>query len=225
MPNLTLGDAVRIAGHVDAIRADAVAAVNVYGPEIQSELDTWASELSEHERAAHALTFALMSARCPFDKNAAVTPPLVDAIHAHADREELERIIRAHGLGLARQKSRYLSLAADHIRTATADTMSPDALQHVRGAGPKIRAMAAHLFNEHARCFTLDTHMLRGLCRLSGIDGDTFTVTDAAYSAIEAACLEACSGIGDAPFVAQWALWCEWTGRGFISHSALFGLE
>jgi endonuclease III len=189
---------------------------------IWSELETIRG-IPEHDRAYHALTFAIVSPRCRFAKNVAATPDLVRALQFGAPRGVLENILRQHGIGLAVQKSERL-----HAARPTLERFTPDRamLLELRGVGPKVAAMALALYDDTLPVFTLDTHMLAGITR-----EDVNIVSPARYRALESVALAACNDSRRlvapyaTPFAIQWALWCDYSGMGFQSHLPIFGRD
>jgi hypothetical protein len=189
---------------------------------IWDELET-IKQIPEKERAYHAMVFAMISPRCHFDKNAAVTPDIVRALQFGAPVGSIERILRHYGIGLAYQKSHRL-FDAKHAM----ERFNPDRamLLNLRGVGPKVSAMALALYDDALPVVTLDTHML------SGITGqDVNTISPARYRHLEKFTLEC---MNDArrnvapyatPFAIQWSLWCDYSGKGFVSHLPIFGLS
>lgn len=179
--------------------------------------------LPARERAYHALTFAIVSPRLHFERNAVVTPPLVRALKASASAGELEAILRHYGVGMAHQKAWRLH-GARHML----EDFQPDRalLLALRGVGPKVSSMALALYDDTLPVFTIDTHMLAGLTR-----SDVSSCSAARYMRLERFMLDTMKhprrtvAPFATPFATQWALWCDYSGKGFTSHLPIFGLE
>lgn len=189
---------------------------------IWQELTTIQS-LPDADRAYHALTFAIVSPRLQFDKNAAATPMLVRAMRHHASVGEIESILRHYGVGLAAQKAERLYGARAMLENFTPDRAL---LLALRGVGPKVSSMAIALYDDTLPVFTIDTHMLTGITRQ-----DVTSCSVARYMRLERFMLDAMHDPRRTvapfatPFAVQWALWCDYSGKGFTSHLPIFGLE
>lgn len=198
------------------IRHDITQALNRWLWFIAPELETIRG-IPDYDRAYHALTFAIVSPRCQFDKNVAANVDLVRALRFGAPRGVLENILREHGIGLAAQKSERLDMARPILQRFTPDRAL---LLALRGVGPKVSAMTLALYDDTLPVFTLDTHMLRGITRQ-----DVQAISPARYGPLERLMLSLCEERNESPFATQWALWCDYSDKGFVSHLPIFGLS
>lgn len=196
-------------------------AIAQFGADIVAELAT-ISSIDAAERARSSVVFSIMSPRCPFAKNVAVTPVLIRAILRNASQKELEAIIRSHGIGLASQKSLRLFAASQFVREID-ENVTREQLLAVVGISYKVSAMTLALLDQNAQVFTLDTHMVKGFCRIAGVE-EMRGITDSAYVALETWILGIVRELNVSPFLAQWAMWNLWKGDSHESHLAIFGL-
>lgn len=207
----------------DSLIADIRNALDAHGAAIRRELiliDN-AYDGQSVNRARVALTFAMMSPRCPFRHNVAVTMPLVAAIMRGASAPDIETIIRGHGIGMAPTKARAMFAASPYIR----DMGYPperDMLVALRGAGLKVASMALALYDPWAPVITIDTHMVAGL----DITTNAKRIRPRDYLDAERAVLDTANEhFPLVPYFAiQWALWSHYSGAGFQSHLPIFGL-
>jgi hypothetical protein len=179
--------------------------------------------------ATRAVLFALSSPQNRFDCNVIAARRLHAGLAEFSDVESIYQALAADKCGTVSSGgvARAIFHSLSWLRggfTYNAETLR--GLQRDRvimGAGMKVTAMAAHLFDPSDRVFTLDTHMYRGILKtVLDIDG-TWTAGNPAYSIMETALLEWCDTrfAGTDPFVLQWAMWCVFRGS-FDSHLAIF---
>lgn len=202
-----------------------------YIPMVQEEVDI-IHGLREADPVAHAtraILFALSSPQNRFDCNVIAARRLSAGLSEFADVESIYQALAADKCGTVSSGgvARAIFFSLPYLRSLTTYSgASLRTLQRDRvimGAGMKVTAMAAHLFDPSDRVFTLDTHMYRGILRtVLELDG-TWTAGNPAYGIMETALLEWCDSrfAGVDPFVLQWSMWCVFRG-GFDSHLAIF---
>jgi endonuclease III len=197
--------------------------VRMHGTYVAAELDAIA-QLDATDRARHAIVFSIVSPRCPFNKNVKVTPVLVNAIMSgERNAHTFTAILSAHGIGLQNQKGKNIASCAELI--ATMSDVTRALCMSIRGIALKASAMTLALYDQHAEVYTLDTHMLRELCKLAGIAFDG-SITDAAYRELETFMIDIarteCPDVSI--FLTQWSLWNTFKNETHESHTAIFGL-
>ena len=155
---------------------------------------------------------------------------LVRAIMSNASESEILAIFAEIGVGLQNQKTGRLLKNAAYIRTLTSGTLDRDIIAGLAGLSMKTASMATALYDQNAEVYTLDTHMLRWLCKLAGLTIQTGTYNcsnDNRYRLIENHILNIVHNVAaDVPiFLTQWAVWND-TGFGgeHKCHLPIFGL-
>ena len=214
-----------VAAYETEFVAQAQRAIDAHAATITAELDHIAASCDAVTVARHAIVFSIISPRCHFKKNVAVTPPMVDLIMSGGSRDDIARLLHSHGIGLAPTKSLTLFDASDTIRDMT--TVDRSLLLLIRGISMKASAMTVALVDRNAPVYTLDTHMLRGLATIAGYAPNAYTISAAQYRRLEKWCVETLQAhFPDVPtFVTQWALWNEWGFKGeHQCHLPIFGL-
>lgn len=228
MKNVSLTiDAVRtIENYRDAIASAMVAATNNHAAAILQELDAM-SHVDSVSRARHALVFSIVSPRCPFSKNVAVTPVIVRMmIDGVRDASAFTSTLSAFGIGLQNAKGLSLAQVAEQIATMDAATIDRTMLLAMRGVSLKVSAMTLALFDAASDVYTLDVHMIRGIARLAGFAELPNTITDSAYIRLERFMIDLSRELfPQLPvFVTQWAMWNDFKSGQHESHAAIFGL-
>lgn len=185
-------------------------AIADHGQSVAAELSAMARR-SEHDRAAHALVFALVSPRLRFASNVAVTDPLLRAIRAHESDEVLIGIMRSHRVYLG-MSHRAILRNRELILNANAAHMERSFLLSRYGFGPKTSALALALWNPSNPVFTLDVWMLRGIFHTAGIGTftDNWSINTTMYRKIETLFIFLADTLGVEPFLLQWSLWNVW---------------
>lgn len=202
-----------------------------YVPMVRSEV-VEIVKLKEQSRPWHAtraLLFALASPQNRFECNVVVARKLHNRLSTLDSVDTICRLLMEDKCGTVSSGgvARAIFHSLDTIRFVShydaATLRRYQKTGQIMGAGMKVTAMAAHLYNPSDKCFTLDTHMLRGIIHtVLGLDG-TWTVSGTAYGILEDALLKwaATRYSTEEPFTIQWALWCVFRGT-FDSHIAIF---
>lgn len=203
---LTVNDARMIAA--SDIATLLVDCVNEHGTAINAELAVIAG-LDELQRNGSALVFAGLSAQLNFDKNVMHTQPVLRLLRNNATVLDIACYLKSNGIGLYLAKAKALVANRDFILNARDADMTHERLLQLAGFGPKVAAFALAMAKPTSRVYTLDTWMMRGLAVHAGIatKRDTFTITDAAYKILQAACVEAAEANNLPIFVSQWSVW------------------
>jgi endonuclease III len=216
-----------IKDHAPKIVAAMRESVTRHHDKIRAELDVIAS-LSNVDRARFAIVFSIVSPQCLFEKNVAVTPPLLAAIMNHGAESDYRDILVANGIGLQNDKARALFAAAPFIREMTPESVTRDLLMKMRGISMKASAMTIALFDENAPIYTLDTHMLRGIMQVCGLhEKGTYTITTAAYRELESWLVDIAQKecAETSVFLTQWAMWNDFGFDGEHKvHTPIFGM-
>lgn len=184
-------------------------------------------DVSRH--ATRSLLFAFSSPQNRFDCNVIVARKLHERLSELDSVDTICKLLMEDKCGTVTSGAvaRAIFHSLDFIRNI--DVFDVAALRRaqidgtIMGAGMKVTAMAAHLFSETDMCFTLDTHMLRGIVdTVLGIKG-TWTIQGTAYKILEDALLGwvASRFPSESNFCLQWAMWCVFRGS-FDSHIAIF---
>jgi len=205
--------------------------MNTYLPLVRADLDQILKlkKRSPTRHALRSLLFALASPQNRFDSNVVVARKLHGRLSELDSVDTICRLLMEDKCGTVSSGgvARAIFHSLDYIRNVghfDAVTLRQKQSQGIlMGGGMKVTAMAAHLYDPNDRCFTLDTHMLRGIVRtVLGLEG-TWSVSGTAYSILENALLEwSDSRYGaEYPFVIQWTMWCVFRGT-FDSHVAIF---
>ena len=205
--------------------------METYVPLVNAELEKirWVKDLNPQRHAVRSLLFALASPQNRFDCNVIVAKKLHDRLSALDSVDTICKLLMEDKCGTvtsgATARAIFHNLDFIHnVRDFSARSLREYQTQGtIIGAGMKVTAMAAHLFNENDQCFTLDTHMLRGIVDMVlGIRG-TWTIQGTAYGILERALLDWASSryAYESPFCIQWAMWCVFRGT-FDSHLPIF---
>lgn len=219
---------VEIMSRRDAILDDVKTALMLYGENVRAELDAIATVPHDLRRAS-ALAFAILSPQADFTQNVNAVRPLIDSLLRNDDETTTLSAIRSVGYCMtnAGKYSQYVR-SRDLILFAQASDMTLANVSKHAGFGLKTSSMGIALYNEWARVCTLDTWMLNGFLgtAASGKDknANTYTASGPAYHAIADMFLSIADELNVSPFLAQWATWCYYRGKGFDSHLAIFGL-
>lgn len=205
--------------------------LETYIPLVNAELAKIRALKSEDmkQHATRALLFAFASPQNRFDCNVIVARKLHERLFELDSVDTICKLLMEDKCGTVTSGAvaRAIFHSLEFIQNiAVFDVASLRRAQMngtIMGAGMKVTAMAAHLFSETDACFTLDTHMLRGIVdTVLGIQG-TWTIQGTAYSILESALLGwvASRFPHESNFCLQWAMWCVFRGT-FDSHIAIF---
>ena len=186
-------------------------------------------EQNPRAHARRALLFAMASPQNRFDCNVIVARKLDQRLHELDSVDAIVKLLMEDRCGTVTSGAVGRAIFHSMEYISIVRSLSVDGLRiaqsqgDLMGAGMKVTAMAAHLYNPWDMAFTLDTHMLRGIVEtVLGIRG-TWTIQGTAYGILENALLgwAATRYSTEAPFTVQWALWCVFRGS-FDSHLAIF---
>lgn len=205
--------------------------IDAFLPQVRdeiAEIDV-ARERDPKAHARRALLFAMASPQNRFDCNVVVARKLDARLSELDSVDAIVKLLMEDRCGTVTSGAvgRAIFHSMEYITSVR--SLSVDGLRlaqrqgDLMGAGMKVTAMAAHLYNPWDHAFTLDTHMLRGIVdTVLGIRG-TWTIQGTAYGILEQALLgwAATRYSTEAPFTIQWALWCVFRGT-FDSHMAIF---
>jgi hypothetical protein len=203
-----------------------------YLPQVKAELKDLSALPEKYGNswvATRALLFALSSPQNLFDNNVIAARRLHAGLQGFETVEDVYQALAADRLGTVTSGSvaRSIFHSLDYIRNLS--HFDAVALRRARdngqlfGNGPKVTAMAAHLYSETDAVFTLDVHMLRGIVETVLGIRDTWTIGTSAYKILEDALLGWARSrySGETPFAVQWAMWSVFRGQ-FDSHMAIF---
>lgn len=228
--NITSSDLAAILEARDEIVYNMRQSVDRHFGSITAELYTF-DKLSPLMRARHAIVFSIISPKCPIERNALVTPVIVRAImDGVRTAEEFRAILLSYGIGLQNVKSARIAKLAERLYTMTSADMVRDDLASWPGLSMKTASMATALYDQNAEVYTLDTHMLRWMCKMAGLNVQpgTYACSNAnRYRAIERMFVELANvHCDDAPiFLTQWAIWNDAGFDGVHQcHLPIFGL-
>lgn len=205
--------------------------MDTYVPMVRSEVAEIVKlgGLNKSWHATRALLFALASPQNRFECNVVVARKLHERLSTLDSVDTICKLLMEDKCGTVSSGgvARAIFHSLDTIRNLSyydaAALRRYQKTGQIMGAGMKVTAMAAHLFNPNDQCFTLDTHMLRGIIdTVLGLQG-TWTVSGTAYGIIEDALLgwARTRYSTETPFTIQWSLWCVFRGT-FDSHIAIF---
>lgn len=204
--------------------------VDLHYANISSELVMF-SKLSPIDRARHAIVFSIISPKCPIERNALVTPVIVNAIMSGVrTQDEFRAILLNHGIGLQNVKSGRIAKIAGRLALMTSADMVRDMLADWPGLSLKTASMATALYDADATVYTLDTHMLRWMCENAGLQiqpGTYGCSSKLRYREIERLFVEiAQTHCADVPvFLTQWAIWNDAGFDGIHqTHLPIFGM-
>lgn len=235
MANITKNDVNTIARYRDEIAGAMRNAVNLHRDAIMREIAAFDAQRNENATRWAQLTIikSMLSPGAKLDANIALAKMLTDTmrngdiLRTYDDAETYRAACKYGGRSVGKNIVNSL-IAWNIVRNVTPDAMTWNTLATwnngaaLTGHAIKTRSWTLALYDARNRVYTLDVHMVRGLCKLAGIERDN--ITDAAYTMLAAFMLELHDEICPElpPLVSQWALWNEFRHAGkHASHIAL----
>jgi hypothetical protein len=221
------------------IRNQMLQAVDLYGDDILAELETF-DTLRDGDAQYHAqrcVIFAIISPQCDFDLNCRAAVRFHNALYSPLNSvNDVYRVLTNDGecsWFTAGMSARSLFHNLQWLRNLDESDMNKPAIMAlgragvIKGLAHKTASMAVALFDGREEVYTLDIHMLRGICRCAGaagLEAGQMSITKAAHPGLEQTMVEIHAEIlPEYPtFVSQWALWNLWRSDEHISHLPIF---
>lgn len=235
MANITKNDVETIARYRTEI-ADAMRyAVAMHADSIMREIAAFDAQRETNPVRWAQLTSikSILSPGAKLPANIALARMLTDTmrngdiLRTYDDAETYRSACKYGGRSVGKNIVNAL-IAWNVLRDVTPDAMTWDTLATwnngaaLTGHALKTRSWTLALYDARNRVYTLDVHMVRGLCKIAGIERDN--ITDAAYTMLAELMLdihdETCPEYP--PLVSQWAMWNEFRHAGkHAEHIAL----
>ena len=202
--------------------------INYYLSYVQNELKVMQVPSTTNYRFQRALLFALASPMNRFECNVVVAKRLHDRLYMFETVEDVYKALTEDNTSTitSGNVAKAIFKSLNYIKWATPVSKMGATLRaknglELFGAGPKVTAMAAHLWNEFDNVFTLDTHMLRLIMETTmGMKGN-WDIKIPEYYQLEEKLLEFSDKFDASPFAVQWSMWCV-QRKEFISHKGIF---